>query len=103
MAIHRNNAERIREAIHFQEAFDIASMRGRVRCGDPYHCGIEFGRLPHEHRKSAERATYVVYSYGTPIAWVTDGEWVVPDERYSATTSNHQGLVRVGISHGRLS
>jgi hypothetical protein len=103
MAIHRANTERIREAIHHRETFDIASMRGRERCGDPYRSGIEFGQLPHEYRSSVERATYVVYSYRTPIAWFVDDEWVVPDVRYSNTTSNHQGIARVGISHGRLS
>lgn len=37
---------------------------------------------------------YVVYSYGTPIAWVTtDGMAAVPDLKYSVTTSKHQSLV----------
>lgn len=40
------------------------------------------------------RATYVVYSYGTPIGYVTeDGRKIVPDIGYSATTAQHQYLV----------
>lgn len=36
---------------------------------------------------------YVVWSYQTPIAWVTwAGSIVVPDEKYSVTTTHHQGL-----------
>lgn len=41
---------------------------------------------------------YVVYSYRTPIAWVIDSEWTVPDERYSATTSQHQSLIRAAVA-----
>lgn len=41
---------------------------------------------------------YVVYSYGTPIAWVTrDGEVTMPDVRYSVTTSKIQTYVRQGL------
>lgn len=41
------------------------------------------------------RVTYAVYSYETPIAWVLDGrEVVIPEIRFSGTTSKHQALVR---------
>jgi|SRR6478735_11167946 len=37
---------------------------------------------------------YVVWSYGTPIAWVRkDGAVVKPDVTYSVTTSKHQGFL----------
>lgn len=43
-------------------------------------------------------ARYVVWSYHTPIAWLTiDDEWIVPDIRYSMTTSQHQSLVRSAL------
>ena len=43
---------------------------------------------------------YVVFSYGTPIAYRTEdtGEWVVPDTRYSVTTSKHQSTIRYAVS-----
>jgi len=38
---------------------------------------------------------FVIYSYATPIAWLTeqpngDQQWVFPDVTYSVTTSAHQ-------------
>ena len=33
----------------------------------------------------------IIYSYGTPIAWLDAGAWIIPNVRYSATTSTkHQ-------------
>lgn len=55
----------------------------------------EFGRLPKRWWNPAQDAEYVVYSYRTPIAWVTaDGERVVPDIGYSSTTGQHQYTVK---------
>lgn len=64
------------------------------------------GRLPSEYVEmiraalDAGRVRYVVYSYATPIAWVEAGVtgepvWIVPDTRYSVTTSKHQGMARL--------
>ncbi|MEU6260178.1 hypothetical protein ACFUEN_29765 [Streptomyces griseorubiginosus] len=58
------------------------------------------GRLPQQwadrYRADADagRIVYQVYSYSTPIAWVLDdGAIVVPQVRYSLTTTRHQGLL----------
>ena len=42
---------------------------------------------------------YVVYSYGTPIAWhnIREG-WNIPPVKYSRTTSRHQSTVRRGAT-----
>lgn len=51
---------------------------------------------------------YVVYSYGTPIAWFNplSQAWTIPGVKYSVTTSKHQGnLSRVmapGTHRGML-
>lgn len=37
--------------------------------------------------------TQVIYSYGTPIAWLDAGAWIVPDVTYSVTTSKHQSYL----------
>lgn len=38
---------------------------------------------------------YLVLSYGTPIAGITDsGERVLVEDKFSSTTSRHQNLVR---------
>jgi hypothetical protein len=59
------------------------------------------GRLPADWRNLYQTgADYVVYSYGTPIAWhrPADDLWIVPDEKYSQTTSRHQGIIGTVIS-----
>ena len=55
------------------------------------------GRMSPESRDLLRKdvGAYVVFSYGTPIAWVTDdGEKCIPDESYSSTTSRIQNLCR---------
>ena len=62
---------------------------------------IDSGRMAQDDANALRTAKYapgihyVVYSYGTPIAYlVKSGGWVVPDAKYSATTSKHQTTVR---------
>lgn len=62
------------------------------------------GRLPQDwariYRSSHDAIAYVVVSYSTPIAWYdTRGAvWIMPEVRYSPTTSNHQSAVRQALS-----
>jgi hypothetical protein len=77
--------------------------------GEPVEIGdaVAVGKLPEpeaDEFRSALRTgavTYVVRSYSTPIAWNTGAGWVIPDVRYSITTSKHQGklyrLQRVAV------
>lgn len=66
---------------------------------------VSFGYLPREFANElAERVRvgavgYVVYSYGTPIAWRDDARehWVIPDVKYSRTTSKHQTIVKGAV------
>lgn len=60
------------------------------------------GRMPagsaNMYRANAEvdMVAYTVVSYGTPIAWVTrEGMVIIPDAKYSVTTTHHQNLCRV--------
>jgi hypothetical protein len=49
------------------------------------------GYLPRQYHAAARAARYVVYSYATPIGWVTvAGEHVVPDVGYTLTTGAQQ-------------
>lgn len=60
---------------------------------------VTLGKLPNEWHASASKASYVVYSYRTPIAWLGDGGvWITPDIRYSVTTTRHQSKVFTAIS-----
>lgn len=71
------------------------------RCGPVWKAGSSStGRLPDAwlHRLLVDSPTYIVYSYGTPIAWVaSDGTGVVPAVGYSGTTSAHQTLAARGL------
>ena len=40
---------------------------------------------------------YAIYSYSTPIAWYSNGQWTIPDVYYSVTTTRHQNIVRKAI------
>ena len=69
----------------------------------PSGSGMIYGRAAELYTADAigGELAYVVYSYSTPIAWYTKrGAWVVPEERYSATTSRHQSVVRQGVARG---
>lgn len=60
------------------------------------------GQLPKEYvdqynaLAKANALAYTVKSYNTPIAWVTtEGTVIIPEVKYSVTTTHHQGLCRV--------
>jgi hypothetical protein len=94
---------RITDAIRAREDFTVNSMSG-TRIGARYP--IQVGQLKDKSPKDVERltsavargdVTYVVYSYGTPIAWVEKGKGYAPDVKYSTTTSHHQTIARVAL------
>lgn len=62
---------------------------------------LNFGRMSEGNRniiKALQDVDYVVHSYGTPIGVHSESQgWVVPEEKYSPTTSRHQSQVRRGI------
>lgn len=80
------------------QARDEFTTSGALRGARSYgHASI--GRLPADYRQSIDGATYVIYSYATPIAWLdANGVWQVPDVKYSVTTSRHQSLIATAVS-----
>lgn len=64
---------------------------------------VQLGHLPPRFHASAREAVYVVYSYDTPIGWVTEPEGLIrdtnpywyhiPNVSYSPTTGQHQYAV----------
>ncbi|MCF2531175.1 hypothetical protein [Yinghuangia soli] len=83
----------VRRALANRESFRTYGAF-RAALGEP----ASRGRLPAEWwdviRDHRGRIRYTVYSYVTPIAWVLDDDTVVvPQVRYSITTSGHQGLL----------
>ena len=88
-----------RDAIHYiatRQEFKASALMGTFA-----HIGA--GRL-----QGKELATYeadkvgidfIVYSYGTPIAWHTlNFGWYVVEQKFSVTTSKHQNYVRRAIA-----
>lgn len=80
---------------------DSASLRGRTAESVYPHTG----RLAEESEdifrddRAHDDIEYVIYSYSTPIAWRTrTGFWRVPRDKYSVTTSKHQGKVATALS-----
>lgn len=63
--------------------------------------GSNTGYLPYPYARAfhADRPTYVVYSYDTPIAWYGLRGWVVPAVKYSITTTSHQRVVETQLRH----
>lgn len=58
------------------------------------------GVLPEPYRTEfldCPSIDYVVYSYNTPIAWHSASGWIVPDVKYSVTTSRHQSKIEVAV------
>jgi hypothetical protein len=82
----------IPDAIASREAFKGNSMYAEV---NPLYGSA--GRLSGDERDrfntdSTNGLSYVVYSYATPIAWVTkDGTVYKVTQKFSVTTSKHQG------------
>lgn len=83
--------------------FDSGALRGRVR---RQFTPTQVGRLATEWALvlGQDEPDYVLYSYNTPIAWHVpdDGDdggerWVVPEVKYSTTTSRHQTIVRTAL------
>lgn len=96
-----NGREDIHKAILKGEAFRAGAMTGTTATQGIPTWG--YGRLDDKYRASVQQADYIVWSYGTPIAWhindeCNQGWWVMPDDTYSNTTNRHQGIVRVALS-----
>lgn len=78
-----------------RQPFNAGNVSGMAFAGSP-------GDMPEPWRseyRETRTTAYTVYSYATPIAWYDSerAEWVVPDIRYSASTSQHQSLVRYAL------
>lgn len=86
----------------------VGRIHKAIAQGQPFKTGGAFkattgpawhwGRLDYDYRESVKQADYVVWSYSTPIAWHKPGDrggyWVMPEDKYSATTTHHQNITR---------
>jgi hypothetical protein len=85
-------------AIANLENFEASALSGREV---PPNSRPPYGRLDdverfYEATHNSGGPVYVVYSYGTPIAWhiYSTDEWQLAGQKFSPTTSRHQSIVK---------
>ena len=94
----RQKPEEVAQAILNGRAWQASALSVEPSNGKGLN---NYGILPSKWVRvfDIDAPSVVVYSYATPIAWRADsGTWRVPNERYSVTTSKHQGIVKRAIS-----
>lgn len=104
MAIHANR-DKVRNAISAREDFQNSKSLTGKTVQNPLSVGSgqlrdrEGFNAAMEAAQDAGKSAYVVKSYDTPIGWYVDGEgWTISLEKFSVTTTNHQGLLRQAAS-----
>jgi hypothetical protein len=87
--------------MEFRRTFSAGALSGRqpVEGGLYLHEGRLEGADLAEFQRAKGWIDYVVLSYATPIAWHHRNGWYVVSQKFSVTTSKHQGYVRAAISH----
>lgn len=106
MALKGKGKRAVQAAVDHFTPFDHGTLSGRWVDSITL---AEWGKLPAVYLAAladeikAKGRVFVIFSYSTPIAWRAAQplirEWLVPDVRYSVTTSNHQGVVRVAADN----
>jgi hypothetical protein len=86
------------ELVAKRQPFSNAGGTFRGIVGNP----DTLGELPPEWRHAFPRThvDYTILSYSTPIAWLTEGRWIMPPVTYSPTTTQHQGVLRAWLLVG---
>ncbi len=100
---------KVQLAIIKGEEFNASNMRGRCKgwlLGPGRLEGTAYDAFTRAYND--RRIAYVVYSYRTPIAWFTsepspltplnNGRWYVVVDKFSASTTRHQGIVATALS-----
>jgi hypothetical protein len=88
-----------RDAIHYiatRQEFKASALSGsRYSLGGGRLQGKELATF----EADVNAVDYVVYSYGTPIAWHTlNFGWYIVEQKFSVTTSKHSNYVRRAIA-----
>lgn len=78
------------ERLDFKTSGALSGETGRPSSLTGRLDGVDLDKF----REDQHAIVFTVYSYGTPIGWVTsDGEVYRVAQRFSVTTSKHQGLL----------
>ncbi|MCP9209547.1 hypothetical protein [Streptomyces cucumeris] len=99
LGVHGKNSS-VESYARVLDAGDAFKTEGSLGGGPVTHgvSGGSAGRLDAKWHLSVGMADYVVWSYGTPIAWRIPGEgWVIPEDSYSVITSRQQHKIRAAV------
>jgi hypothetical protein len=95
-----------RDAIHYiasRQEFKASALSGKYESVRPEEGRLDLEELHKMKQAFAVSGGYVVYSYGTPIAWRTADGWYVVEQKFSVTTSKHQNYVRRAVAEAEVS
>lgn len=89
----REVAEHIRDRRPFQTHGALRATEETERHGlGPWDSGQLAGADLDRYREDMREIRYAIWSYSTPIAWWTESRgWHIVAQRFSMTTSHHQG------------
>lgn len=90
-----------RDAIHYiatGQEFKASALSGKYESTRPQEGRLDLEEFDKMKQAFTDSGGYVVYSYGTPIAWRTASGWYVVEQKFSVTTSKHQNYVRRAIA-----
>lgn len=90
------NQKEAMDRIANRQPFEAASLSGKYVNYTPGagRLGAEYDRLINDFKEGA----YIVFSYGTPIAWYGANGWYLVQEKFSPTTSKQQTYVRRAVT-----
>jgi len=98
------NQKQAVEAIAKGETFEASALTSRYYTNEMRNTGriggADYDAFYEANQLNTGGLWYVVYSYGTPIAWqnCVTGEWHLVTQKFSSTTSRHQSIVRKAVA-----
>lgn len=82
----------VAEAIRDRKVFTTHGALYSLDAGVHYWCSGQLsGEDLEAFQRDVSKIDYTVFSYNTPIAWHTPEGWHRVSQRFSVTTSKHQG------------
>jgi hypothetical protein len=100
MGLHKATRNIINAGVRDRTPFRRGNVSGTV--GTP-HYDAGWLALPYltvwQDQVRREAIEYVLWSYDTPMAWKTRdlSKWIFPADKYSVTTSGHQGAFHMAL------
>lgn len=97
MALGRLSRKALQTGVDNLSDFDAGNLIGKHRARGEK---VDLGRMPKKEAHGIDKAIYVIYSYGTPIAWALSKDtWIIPTTKFSVTTTQHQSLVKTAVDN----